>query len=61
MKVKRPPGIIAIVIYKGLAAVLLAATAISLLFLSFKQQMLIDLAESYMLEEKIILSRMACQ
>lgn len=54
MKIKRSPGIIAIVVYKGLAAVLLTVTAISLLFLSFKQQMLIDLSKTYLFGEKVI-------
>lgn len=54
MQIKRSPGIIAIVIYKGLAAVLLTVTAISLLFLSFQQQLLINLSETYMLEDKLI-------
>jgi uncharacterized membrane protein (DUF2068 family) len=54
VQIHRSPGIIAIVIYKGLAAVLLTVTAISLLFLSFQQQLLINLSETYMLEDKLV-------
>lgn len=53
MKGKHSLGILAIVIYKGLAAILLAITAIGLLFISFKRQWLLELSESYMLEEKL--------
>lgn len=53
MKEKHSPGIIAIVIYKGLAALLLAVTAIGLLFVSFQQQWLLELSETYMVQEKL--------
>lgn len=53
MKEKHSFGIIAIVIYKSLAALLLATTAIGLLFVSFKQQWLLELSETYMVEEKL--------
>jgi len=53
VKNKRSPGLIAIVIYKGFVALLLAATAIVLLLALNFHQSLVGFSESYILEGKI--------
>jgi len=49
---KRPPGLIAIVIYKGFVALLLTATSIVLLLALKKHDTLVAFCESYILEGK---------
>ncbi len=49
---KRPPGLIAIVIYKGFVALLLTATSIVLLLALKKHDTLVVFSESYILEGK---------
>ncbi|MBF1990960.1 DUF2127 domain-containing protein [Fischerella thermalis] len=49
---KRPPGLIAIVIYKGFVALLLTATSIVLLLALKKHDTLVAFSESYILEGK---------
>ncbi|BDI20786.1 hypothetical protein ANSO36C_65880 (plasmid) [Nostoc cf. commune SO-36] len=49
---KRPPGLIAIVIYKGFVALLLTATSIILLLALKKHDTLVAFSESYILEGK---------
>ncbi|MBD2435160.1 MULTISPECIES: DUF2127 domain-containing protein [Fischerella] len=52
MMKKRPPGLIAIVIYKGFVALLLTATSIVLLLALKKHDTLVTFSESYVLEGK---------
>ncbi|RAM49933.1 MAG: DUF2127 domain-containing protein [Hapalosiphonaceae cyanobacterium JJU2] len=52
MMKKRPPGLIAIVIYKGFVALLLTATSIVLLLALKKHETLVTFSESYVLEGK---------
>ncbi|AFZ61117.1 DUF2127 domain-containing protein [Anabaena cylindrica FACHB-243] len=49
---KHPPGLIAIVIYKGFVALLLTATSIVLLLALKKHDTLVVFSESYILEGK---------
>ncbi|BAU04381.1 hypothetical protein FIS3754_02680 [Fischerella sp. NIES-3754] len=49
---KRPPGLIAIVVYKGFVALLLTATSIVLLLALKKHDTLVGFSESYILEGK---------
>ncbi|PMB08843.1 hypothetical protein CEN48_23100 [Fischerella thermalis CCMEE 5282] len=49
---KRPPGLIAIVVYKGFVALLLTATSIVLLLALKKHDTLVVFSESYILEGK---------
>ncbi|WP_017656165.1 DUF2127 domain-containing protein [Fortiea contorta] len=49
---KRPPGLIAIVVYKGFVALLLTATSIILLLALKKHDTLVVFSESYILEGK---------
>ena len=53
MQKKRPPGLIAIVIYKGFVALLLAATSIILLLALKNHEALVTLSQSYVLEGKL--------
>ena len=53
MKNKRPPGLIAIVVYKGFVALLLTATSIVLLLALKNHQALVVVSESYVLEGKL--------
>ena len=53
MKNKRPPGLLAIVIYKTFVASLLAVTSIALLLALKNYQSLADFSESYVLETKM--------
>lgn len=53
MKNKRPPGLVAIVVYKGFVALLLSATAIVLLLALKNHQALRLVSESYVLEGKL--------
>ena len=53
MKVQRPPGLIAIVLYKSFVAALLTVTSIALLLALKNHQALEDFSESYLLESKI--------
>ncbi|QDL11633.1 DUF2127 domain-containing protein [Brasilonema octagenarum UFV-E1] len=53
MKNKRPPGLLAIVIYKTFVASLLAVTSIALLLALKNYQNLADFSESYVLETKM--------
>jgi uncharacterized membrane protein (DUF2068 family) len=50
---KRPPGLVAIVIYKGFVALLLAATSLVLLLALKNHEALIMLSQSYVLEGKL--------
>jgi uncharacterized membrane protein (DUF2068 family) len=53
MKKKRSPGLIAIVIYKGFVALLLAATSLILLLALKNHEALVTLSQSYVLEGKL--------
>ena len=53
MNKKRPPGLVAIVIYKGFVALLLAATSLVLLLALKNHEALIMLSQSYVLEGKL--------
>ncbi|MGH2414873.1 MAG: DUF2127 domain-containing protein [Brasilonema sp.] len=53
MKNKRPPGLLAIVIYKTFVASLLAVTSIALLFALKNYQNLVAFSDSYVLETKL--------
>ncbi|MEZ2227372.1 DUF2127 domain-containing protein [Microcoleus sp.] len=53
MKKQRPPGLIAIVIYKSFVASLLTVTSIALLFAMKNHQLLEEFADSYLLETKV--------
>lgn len=53
MKIQRPPGLIAIVLYKSFVAALLTITSIALLLALKNHQALEDFSESYLLESKI--------
>ena len=53
MKIQRPPGLIAIVLYKSFVASLLSVTSIALLLALKNHQALEDFSESYLLESKI--------
>jgi uncharacterized membrane protein (DUF2068 family) len=53
VKNKRPPGLLAIVIYKTFVASLLAVTSIALLLALKNYQNLADFSESYVLETKM--------
>ncbi|QDL12630.1 DUF2127 domain-containing protein (plasmid) [Brasilonema octagenarum UFV-E1] len=53
MKNKRPPALLAIVIYKTFVASLLAVTSIALLLALKNYQNLADFSESYVLETKM--------
>ena len=50
---KRPPGLVAIVIYKGFVALLLTATSIVLLLALKKHDALVTFSDSYVLEGKL--------
>jgi hypothetical protein len=50
---QRPPGLIAIVLYKSFVASLLTVTSIALLFALKNHQFLEELAESYLLESPV--------
>ncbi len=53
MKIQRPPGLIAIVLYKSFVASLLTVTSIALLLALKNHQALANFSESYLLESKI--------
>jgi uncharacterized membrane protein (DUF2068 family) len=53
VKIQRPPGLIAIVLYKSFVAALLTITSIALLLALKNHQALEDFSESYLLESKI--------
>ncbi len=53
MKNNRPPGLVAIVVYKGFVALLLTATSIVLLLALENHQALVAASESYVLEGKL--------
>ncbi len=53
MKKQRPPGLIAIVLYKSFVASLLSVTSIALLLALKNHQALEDFSESYLLESKL--------
>ncbi len=53
MKKQRPPGLIAIVIYKSFVASLLTVTSIALLFAMKNHQLLEDFSDYYLLETKV--------
>ena len=53
MKIQRPPGLIAIVLYKSFVASLLSVTSIALLLTLKNHQSLEDFSKSYLLESKI--------
>lgn len=53
VKNKRPLSLVAIVIYKGLATLLMMATSIALLLILKNHQTLILFSESYILEGKL--------
>ena len=53
VKIQRPPGLIAIVLYKSFVASLLTVTSIALLLALKNHQALADFSESYLLESKI--------
>ncbi|MEH2095917.1 DUF2127 domain-containing protein [Nostoc sp.] len=53
MKNKHPPGLVAIVIYKGFVALLLAATSLVLLLVLKNHEALVTLSQSYVLEGKL--------
>ncbi|MEJ6485633.1 DUF2127 domain-containing protein [Nostoc punctiforme UO1] len=53
MKKKHPPGLVAIVIYKGFVALLLAATSLVLLLALKNHEALVTLSQSYVLEGKL--------
>ena len=53
MKIQRPPGLIAIVLYKSFVASLLTVTSIALLLALKNHQALEDFSDSYLLESKI--------
>ncbi|MEH1965269.1 DUF2127 domain-containing protein [Nostoc sp.] len=53
MKKKRPTGLVAIVIYKGFVALLLAATSLVLLLALRNHKALVTLSQSYVLEGKL--------
>jgi len=53
VKIQRPPGLIAIVLYKSFVAALLTVTSIALLLALKNHQALEDFSESYLLESKI--------
>ena len=53
MKKQRPPGLIAIVIYKSFVASLLTVTSIALLLALKNHQALEDFSESFFLESKL--------
>jgi hypothetical protein len=50
---KRPPGLIAIIIYKAFVALLLGITSVVLLLALKNYDNLIDFSESYVLEGKL--------
>ncbi|MBS3028616.1 MAG: DUF2127 domain-containing protein [Dolichospermum sp. DET50] len=50
---KHPPGLVAIVIYKGFVALLLTATSIVLLLALKKHDALVTFSDSYVLEGKL--------
>ncbi len=53
VKKQRPPGLIAIVLYKSFVASLLSVTSIALLLALKNHQALEDFSESYLLESKL--------
>lgn len=53
MKKKHPPGLVAIIIYKGFVALLLAATSLVLLLALKNYETLVTLSQSYVLEGKL--------
>lgn len=53
MKKQRPPGLIAIVVYKTFVASLLTVTSIALLFAMKNHQFLQEFSDSYLLESKV--------
>lgn len=53
MKKQRPPGLIAIMIYKTFVASLLTVTSIALLFAMKNHQLLEEFADYYLLETKV--------
>jgi len=53
MKKKRPPGLVAIVIYKGFVALLLATTSLVLLLALKNHEALVTASQSYVLEGKL--------
>jgi hypothetical protein len=53
VKNNRPPGLVAIVVYKGFVALLLTATSIVLLLALENHQALVAASESYVLEGKL--------
>ncbi len=53
MNSKRPPGLIAIVIYKGFVALLLAVTSLVLILALKNHEALVTLSQSYVLEGKL--------
>ena len=53
MKKQRPPGLIAIVLYKSFVASLLTVTSIALLLALNNHQVLEKFAESYLLESQV--------
>ncbi len=53
VKIQRPPGLIAIVLYKSFVAALLSVTSIALLLALKNHQALEDFSESYLLESKL--------
>jgi uncharacterized membrane protein (DUF2068 family) len=53
VKKQRPPGLIAIVLYKSFVAALLTVTSLALLLALKNHQALEDFSESYLLESKL--------
>ena len=53
MSNKRPTGLVAIVIYKGFVALLLAVTSLVLLLALKNHEVLVTLSQSYVLEGKL--------
>jgi uncharacterized membrane protein (DUF2068 family) len=53
VKKQRPPGLIAIVVYKTFVASLLTVTSIALLFAMKNHQLLEEFSDSYLLESKV--------
>lgn len=53
MKKQRPPGLIAIVLYKSFVAALLTVTSLALLFALKNHQALEDFSDSFFLETKL--------
>jgi len=53
MRNKRPPGLVAIVIYKTFVAIILAIAATAILLALQNYQSFTSLSETYILEEKL--------